>query len=78
SGPAPELARTGAVAAVAEIAAPARVTGPAAVARGEPSAWMVIPVAAGALALLLLGIHPPAELTELFGRAIRLLTGAGS
>jgi hydrogenase-4 component F len=76
--PAPELARTGAVAAVAAIAAPARVTAPAAVARGEPSAWMVIPVVAGALALLLLGIHPPAELTELFGRAIRLLTGAGS
>jgi hydrogenase-4 component F len=46
--------------------------------RGEPSGWMVVPVAAGALALLLLGVHPPAELTELFGRAVRLLTGAAS
>ncbi len=49
-----------------------------ALARGEPSAWMVIPVAAGAIALLVLGIHPPAELTELFSRAIRLLSGATS
>jgi hypothetical protein len=39
---------------------------------------MVIPVVAGALALLLLGVHPPAELTELFGRAVRLLTGPAS
>jgi hydrogenase-4 component F len=46
--------------------------------RGEPSAWMVVPVVAGALALLLLGLHPPAELTELFGRAVRLLGGTGS
>jgi formate hydrogenlyase subunit 3/multisubunit Na+/H+ antiporter MnhD subunit len=32
---------------------------------------------AGALVLLLLGVHPPAELNELFDRAVRLL-GAGS
>jgi hypothetical protein len=25
-----------------------------------------------------LGVHPPAELNELFGRAVRLLSGAGS
>ena len=43
--------------------------------RGEPSAWMVVPVAAGALALLVLGVHPPAELTELFSRAVSLLVG---
>jgi hydrogenase-4 component F len=48
------------------------------VSRGEPSAWMVVPVVAGALALLLLGVHPPAELTELFSRAVRLLGGAAS
>ncbi len=43
--------------------------------RGEPSAWMVLPVVAGVLVLLLLGLHPPAELTELFGRAVALLGG---
>ena len=48
------------------------------VSRGEPSAWMVVPVVAGALALLLLGVHPPAELTELFSRAVRLLAGVAS
>jgi hydrogenase-4 component F len=51
---------------------------PAVVARGEPSGWMVVPVVAGALVLLVLGVHPPAELNELFGRAVRLLSGAGS
>jgi hydrogenase-4 component F len=44
-----------------------------AVTRGEPSAWMVIPVIAGVLALLILGVHPPGELTELFARAVRSL-----
>jgi hydrogenase-4 component F len=44
--------------------------------RGEPSVWMVVPVVAGALALLVLGVHPPAELTDLLGRAVRLLSGA--
>jgi hydrogenase-4 component F len=48
------------------------------VARGEPSGWMVVPVAAGALVLLVLGVHPPAELTELFGRAVTLLGGRTS
>jgi hydrogenase-4 component F len=51
---------------------------PAVPPRGEPSGWMVLPVAAGALVLLLLGVHPPAELNELFDRAVRLLSGAGS
>jgi len=46
-------------------------------ARGEPSGWMVVPVVAGALVLLLLGVHPPTELNELFARAVRLLSGAG-
>jgi hydrogenase-4 component F len=51
--------------------------GPAPV-RGEPSAWMVVPVAVGVLLLLLLGLHPPAELTELFGRAVTQLLGRAS
>jgi hydrogenase-4 component F len=46
-------------------------------ARGEPSAWMVVPVVAGALALIVLGVHPPAELNELLARAVSELgTGA--
>ncbi len=57
-----------------------RVTGVTAPgpARGEPSAWMVVPVAAGTLALLWLGLHPPAVLDELFARAIALLGGGAS
>jgi hydrogenase-4 component F len=39
-------------------------------ARGEPSAWMVIPVVAGVAALLVLGVHPPAELDQLLARAV--------
>jgi len=34
-------------------------------ARGEPSVWMVVPVVAGLVALLVLGLHPPGELTGL-------------
>jgi len=37
--------------------------------RGEPSAWMVVPVLAGLAVLVLLGIHPPAELTGLITHA---------
>jgi hydrogenase-4 component F len=44
--------------------------------RGEPSVWMVIPVLAGAAALLLLGVHPPAELADLLARAAGQLSGA--
>jgi hydrogenase-4 component F len=39
--------------------------GPALAGRGEPSAWMVIPVLAGVAVLLLLGVHPPGALTDL-------------
>jgi hydrogenase-4 component F len=46
--------------------------------RGEPSAWMVVPVAAGAVALLWLGLHPPAVLDELFTRAVALLSRGAS
>jgi hydrogenase-4 component F len=37
--------------------------------RGEPSAWMVIPVIAGVAVLFILGLHPPGELTGLISRA---------
>jgi hydrogenase-4 component F len=46
--------------------------------RAEPTAWMVVPVVAGVLVLLVLGLHPPAELDELFSRAVRLLSGTAS
>jgi hydrogenase-4 component F len=36
--------------------------------RSEPSAWMVVPVLAGLAVLLLLGLHPPGELTDLITR----------
>jgi hydrogenase-4 component F len=54
---------------------PARRAAAAAVPRGEPSVWMVVPVLAGALVLLVLGVHPPADLTGLLARAVRELSG---
>jgi len=36
--------------------------------RGEPSAFMVVPVLAGLAVLVLLGVHPPGELTDLITR----------
>jgi hydrogenase-4 component F len=53
----------------------AAATGPALLARGEPSAWMVVPVAVGLVALLVLGLHPPGELTGLMARAVTQLGG---
>jgi hydrogenase-4 component F len=38
--------------------------------RGEPSAWMVVPVVAGIAVLFILGLHPPGELTSLISRAV--------
>jgi hydrogenase-4 component F len=43
--------------------------------RGEPSAWMVVPVVAGVAALVLLGVHPPAHLAELLARGAAELRG---
>ncbi len=42
----------------------------------EPSAWMVVPVVAGVLALVVLGLHPPAVLGDVVGRAAALLGGS--
>jgi hydrogenase-4 component F len=47
----------------------------ATLARGEPSVWMVVPVAVGLAALLVLGLHPPGELTGLMARAVTQLGG---
>ena len=49
--------------------------GAVSLARGEPSAWMVVPAVAGLVALLVLGLHPPADLTGLMGRAVAALRG---
>ena len=53
---------------------PADSTG-VAVVRGEVSAWMVAPMVAGIVALLLLGIHPPAGLSDLLTQAAAQLQG---
>ena len=47
-----------------------------AIIRGEPSAWMVVPVLAGIAVLFTLGIHPPGELTGLIDRAVLQLGAA--
>jgi hydrogenase-4 component F len=44
---------------------------------GEPSVWMVVPVLAGLAVLILLGIHPPGELTNLITQAVAQLRGVG-
>ena len=43
---------------------------------GEPSTWMVVPVLAGLAVLVVLGVHPPAELTSLITQAAAQLRGA--
>jgi hydrogenase-4 component F len=53
--------------------APRSLSAAAAIGRGEPSAWMVVPVAAGIVALFVLGLHPPGELTGLIARAVTQL-----
>lgn len=42
---------------------------------GEPSMWMVVPMLAGMLALLVLGLHPPVELAHLLERGAAELGG---
>jgi hydrogenase-4 component F len=44
-------------------------------ARGEPSAWMVAPMLAGLLVLIVLGIHPPADFAELLAHGVAELGG---
>jgi hydrogenase-4 component F len=45
--------------------------------RGDPSAWMVVPVLAGLAVLVVLGIHPPADLSNLIAQAAAELRGVG-
>jgi hydrogenase-4 component F len=61
----------GAAVAVRSRAQASRVLAP-----GEPSAWMVVPVLAGLAVLVLLGVHPPGELTNLITQAVAQLRGA--
>lgn len=44
-------------------------------ARGEPSAWMVAPMVAGLAVLIMLGVHPPADLSDLLARGAAELGG---
>jgi hydrogenase-4 component F len=50
--------------------APRSLSAAAAIGRGEPSAWMVVPAVAGIVVLFILGLHPPGELTSLISRAV--------
>src|SRR6202167_2714034 len=45
-------------------------------ARGEPSAWIVVPLLPGLAVLALLAVHPPPELTSLITHAAAELGGA--
>jgi hydrogenase-4 component F len=54
----------------------AQVSSRPTVRRGEPSAWMIVPVVAGVVVLFILGLHPPAELTGLITRAVNQLGAA--
>jgi hydrogenase-4 component F len=53
--------------------APRSLSAAAALGRGEPSAWMVVPAVAGIAVLFVLGLHPPGELTDLISRAVTQL-----
>ncbi|MEP6559719.1 MAG: proton-conducting transporter membrane subunit [Nakamurella sp.] len=46
------------------------------VARGEPHVLMVLPVIAGIVVLIMLGVHPPDTLTDLIARGVAELQGA--
>lgn len=46
-----------------------------AVPRGEPSAWLVVPMVVGLIALVVLGVHPPDALTHLLGQGVAELGG---
>jgi hydrogenase-4 component F len=64
------------IAAPATVAVGTRTEVDRVLAPGEPSAWMVVPVLAGLAVLVLLGVHPPGELTSLITQAVAQLRGA--
>jgi hydrogenase-4 component F len=66
----------GAHPAGAAVATRARARASEALTPGEPSAWMVVPVLAGLAVLVLLGVHPPGDLTNLITQAAAQLRGA--
>lgn len=43
--------------------------------RGEPSAWMVTPMLAGLVVLVVLGVHPPGDFADLITRGVAELGG---
>jgi hydrogenase-4 component F len=47
-----------------------------AVAKGEVSAWIVVAMAIGIVALVVLGVHPPSQLSHLLSRAAAELGSA--
>jgi hydrogenase-4 component F len=61
---------TGASTRVLFTPAPRSLSAAAAIERGEPSAWMVVPAVAGIVVLFILGLHPPGELTSVISRAV--------
>ncbi len=46
--------------------------------RGELSGWMVVPMVAGIVALVVLGVHVPAQLMHLIDRAAHELSASGA
>lgn len=48
-------------------------TGVVTPAKGEVSAWIVVAMALGLVALVILGVHPPAQLSQLLNHAAREL-----
>jgi len=73
-GPTPSAAPTSS--ALATPASPDLPTPTAAARRSEPSRWIVLAMAAGLVVLLVLGVHPPADLSRLLAAGAREL-GAG-
>jgi hydrogenase-4 component F len=76
------VAAVGGASATATLTAPPAEPGSAsdsaeaaAVTRGEPSVWMVLPALAGVVVLLVLGVHPPADLVSLLDHAAAALGG---
>jgi hydrogenase-4 component F len=66
-----------ALAATRMVLTPGRAAMGAARLRGpEPSGWMVAPAVIGLAALVVLGVHPPADLTALLAHAAAQLGGA--
>jgi hydrogenase-4 component F len=70
TGPADGARADGAAVALRARPQASRVLAP-----GEPSAWMVVPVLACLAVLVLLGVHPPGELTTLITQAAAQVRG---